>query len=658
MSIRLRIIGAFAVLLLLLIALGSNSLFAIRAVDRESLVVKGGIDRTILITDLNGQLRVAAGRSNLLATSETTVDLESLRKIMATLPGWADRIGIRVSSDDARTRAMAADIAIYCAEVDHIIDLVGTRQKNAAQAAEALANLQALASAIIERTIADPDLSMPGVKLLENLAASGASAFRYRVSRDPADAAAANRQLARAEAALAMIRNDPKAAPVAKLVTATDAALARFKDALARLEAGTVEFARAAPLHLESADRMVADGVALRLDNGNMQRAAVAKMLATIEGARTFGLVATALAAVAGLVLSFALVRHVARPLVMITDAMRRLAAGALDTSIPYAHRRDEVGAMAGAVAIFRDGLVRVRALAKERDEEQRAKLARIQRIEALNSGFETDVGAHTASLSDAAADMKSAAQALLDIAAQTNDRSANVAAAAAEASANVRLVAQGTTEVAATISAISGQVSTSMDVADRAVAQAQDADANVRALLAGAGKIGDVVALIQSIAQETNLLALNATIEAARAGEAGRGFAVVASEVKSLAVATGRATDEIGRQVRNIQDAMQAAANTIRDIGVAIGRMNANTATIAQAVEDQSASIRLMTSGAALAASGAHDVTLNIAGVKGASGSTDVAARQVLVAAERMAIKTAAMRDSVVTFLAAVQSA
>ena len=82
------------------------------------------------------------------------------------------------------------------------------------------------------------------------------------------------------------------------------------------------------------------------------------------------------------------------------------------------------------------------------------------------------------------------------------------------------------------------------------------------------------------------------------------------------------------------------------------------NLFDIAQAVEEQSASIKLITSGAALAASGADDVTLNIAGVKGASGSTDAAARQVLVAAERMAAKTEAMRDSVVTFLAAVQSA
>ena len=68
--------------------------------------------------------------------------------------------------------------------------------------------------------------------------------------------------------------------------------------------------------------------------------------------------------------------------------------------------------------------------------------------------------------------------------------------------------------------------------------------------LLHGAQKIGDVVKLIRNIAGQTNLLALNATIEAARAGEAGRGFAVVASEVKSLAVQTAKATEEIASHI------------------------------------------------------------------------------------------------------------
>ena len=70
-----------------------------------------------------------------------------------------------------------------------------------------------------------------------------------------------------------------------------------------------------------------------------------------------------------------------------------------------------------------------------------------------------------------------------------------------------------------------------------------------------GAQKIGDVVKLIRNIAGQTNLLALNATIEAARAGEAGKGFAVVASEVKSLAVQTAKATEEIANHILAVQN-------------------------------------------------------------------------------------------------------
>ncbi len=657
MSIKIRILGAFAVLLALLLALGANSLFTIRAVDHESNAVKDGIIRNGAVTDLLGQVRVVTGRSALFAASESGADLDHLRATTDAVHILADKLGI-TTAKDAKCRAFAADMAAYFAEVDHVIDLVRRRQNGIRQIGEALGELQSRAATFAEGALGDGELSLPALQLFESLAAGGTAALRYRVSRDPADATAADGRIARAEAALASLRGGPKAQGVATVLAALDAPLARFKEGMSELEAGTIEFAQSEAQRLVGVDRMVMDGVALRVANAEAQKTAVARMLETIDVARSFGLLATILAMATELVLCFVLVRHVARPLVMITDAMRRLAAGALETAIPCDRRRDEIGAMAGAVAVFRDGLVRVRSLARERDETQRAKLDRMQHVQALNGGFETAVGAHTASLSEAAAAMKSAAQALLDSAAQTNSRSANVASAAAEASANVRLVAKGTADVATTISAISNQVSTSMEVANRAVAQAQDADANVQALLAGAGKIGDVVALIQAIAQETNLLALNATIEAARAGEAGRGFAVVASEVKSLAVATGRATDEIGRQVRAIQAEMQDAAGTIRDIGVAIGRMNANTATIAQAVEEQSVSIKLITSGAALAASGADDVTFNIAGVKGASGTTDAAARQVLVEAERMAAKTEAMRDSVVTFLAAVQSA
>ena len=114
------------------------------------------------------------------------------------------------------------------------------------------------------------------------------------------------------------------------------------------------------------------------------------------------------------------------------------------------------------------------------------------------------------------------------------------------------------------------------------AVKDAQRTNTIVSALAEGADKIGNVVGLITDIAGQTNLLALNATIEAARAGDAGKGFAVVASEVKSLASQTGRATEEIGAQITQIQAATKEAVAAIRGIAASIEEVSAIATSIA----------------------------------------------------------------------------
>jgi methyl-accepting chemotaxis protein len=154
-------------------------------------------------------------------------------------------------------------------------------------------------------------------------------------------------------------------------------------------------------------------------------------------------------------------------------------------------------------------------------------------------------------------------------------------------------------------------------------VTQAEATNATVAALSQAAGKIGDVVKLINDIAGQTNLLALNATIEAARAGDAGKGFAVVASEVKNLATQTAKATEDISRQIGEIQAATRQAVGDIQSIGQAIKSIHGTATEIASAVDQQGAATNEITRNIQEAARGTQAVAATIAHVTEAAEAT-----------------------------------
>jgi len=659
MTIKFRIIGAFVIVLILLLALGANSLLALLTIDEETHHAETNLGQTSDIAAVIGITRRLVGGAPQYVTSESEKDLEFLRTSRQKLETAAAELEGHLHGDaHSFYLIFRADLANYFSHLDKIVELVGSRRKHLIELGDKLAELQAAAIEIAEHAGSEQVRTQQALSLLSSIEASGVFIFRYGSSRDPAHIDAAKHWFSVAKAALQSLQAQP--VTDLELKGAIDsflAPMAAYEKELSELESTTLAISQASIGWNDAAEKLEQSGIKSRLASANAERGSVERVLQSISGAYSFDLIATMLALFIGLFLAFALVRNIVQPLIHMTDAMRKLAAGALDTNIPLASRRDEVGAMAKAVLVFRDGLLRVQALNSEKEEERLSKHNRLQQLEALRIDFEDEVAEYTLSLCAAADKMTGAAKALLDIAAKTNDRSANVTAAAELATAHVRLVATSTEEVSATVGEIDRQILTSAQTAHRAVARAEEADVNVRALLCGAQRIGDVGGLIHSIAEKINLLALNATIEAARAGEAGRGFAVVASEVKQLAVATERATEEIGRRISDIQEAMQAAANTIEDIRLAIGGMDDNTVNIAKAVEEQSAAIRRITSSAVNAASGADDVTLNIADVRNASGSTDQAARQVLSAAEGVAAHAEAMSKKVGDFLQRIRS-
>ncbi len=351
--------------------------------------------------------------------------------------------------------------------------------------------------------------------------------------------------------------------------------------------------------------------------------------------------------------------RTITRPIARLTATMTAIASGDLDTEVDVVARRDEIGAMARAVEVFRGGLIeRERLVAEQEQNKIRAEADRRADLRRMADGFDAEVGGLVGLIAAASTQMEATARSMSGTAGQTHAKASAANAAAEMAGAGVRTVAVAAEELTASISEISRQVAQSAQITGQAVTDAQRTDAIVRALAEGADKIGHVVGLISNIAGQTNLLALNATIEAARAGDAGKGFAVVASEVKSLANQTAKATDEIGGQIARIQAATQEAVEAIRGIAGTIENVSTIATTIASAVEQQGAATAEIARNVQQTAQATHDVTENIGGVSRAANDTGEAARQVLDAAAELSRQAEMLSGKVNGFVANVRAA
>jgi len=241
--------------------------------------------------------------------------------------------------------------------------------------------------------------------------------------------------------------------------------------------------------------------------------------------------------------------------------------------------------------------------------------------------------------VSNASEELASVSQQLFGTAKETSSQSSVISSAAEEVNANVRLVAASAQQVGASIREVSQSAQEAAGVARTAVSIADVANGTVRKLGASSEEIENVVKVITSIAEQTNILALNAEIEAARAGEAGKGFAVVANEVKELAKETARATEDIGRRIDAIQADSRAAVATIAEIVTIINRISATQGTIATAVEEQSAATAEITRNMGEAARGTAEIADTMNGVTRATESTSAGARETQKAANELAM-------------------
>ncbi|WP_448202599.1 methyl-accepting chemotaxis protein [Azospirillum sp. sgz302134] len=349
----------------------------------------------------------------------------------------------------------------------------------------------------------------------------------------------------------------------------------------------------------------------------------------------------------------------IVQPIRRTVAIMERLAGGDASVDVEGHNRKDEVGAIARTVLVFKQNLIRTREMEREAKEaEARAAAEKRKGMLDMASRFEQRVGGIVNAVGSAATELQATASQLAAAVEEVSAQCTAVAAASEQASANVQTVASASEEMSAAIRQLSDRVTRAAGRSKAAADGAVQAQKQLDALSGSIEQVDQIVAAINAVASQTNLLALNATIEAARAGEAGKGFAVVASEVKNLANQTHAMTEQIGSQIATVKGASDRTVDAMRTIIGQVEDIDHSTSEMAASVEQQSAATTEISRNAQQAAIGTSEVSRNVGGIQQAEGESSAATQNVKRAADDLAGQASLLKQEMDSFLSEIRAA
>ncbi len=411
---------------------------------------------------------------------------------------------------------------------------------------------------------------------------------------------------------------------------------------------GTDYYTLFVPILQADGDVVGALHVGTRIEDVSAQAAAIDRGI----------ILASVALASAGAVLGFLMVTWGLRPLSALARTVNDLGADRLSTIVEGRTRDDAFGIMARSLEALRVSLIEKSMMYEHNARETEAQARRAGALEAAAGELNMVVNESVASVLESTNMLRQSAEQLRGAAEMTTWQLGAASTASSGSSESVRTAAAAAEELNVVIADISQQISRGSSVTAKAVSAMDQTRSLVGVLASSSARIGEVVTLITSIAEQTNLLALNATIEAARAGEAGRGFAVVAQEVKQLASQTARATDEIRRQVEEMQSATDQAVGAIGGIGDTIATIDKITISIAGAVEQQGAATQEIARSIMDAANSSTDVNNAIVAVDAASSKTSFAASDLEQVADRVVETAETLRKAISHHISSIKAA